>query len=69
MILLMTLKIHLKENYLTSLLISIFKNIRNPGNDVYAGCKIDYRGEDVNVDIFIKVLLGNFTALKGVGII
>ena len=69
MILLMTLKIHLKENYLTSLLISIFKNIRNPGNDVYAGCKIDYSGEDVNVDIFTKVLTGNYAALKGVGII
>jgi hypothetical protein len=32
-----------------------------PGKDVYAGCKIDYAGDDVNVDNFIKVLTGDDT--------
>jgi len=29
-----------------------------PGRDVYAGCKVDYKGDDVNPDTFIDVLTG-----------
>jgi glycosylphosphatidylinositol transamidase (GPIT) subunit GPI8 len=32
-----------------------------PGVDVYAGCKIDYRGADVNAANFLGILLGNGT--------
>lgn len=34
---------------------------RGPGKDVYAGCKIDYSGDDVNPETFTNVLLGNGT--------
>eukprot|EP00928_Gymnodinium_smaydae_P078884 TRINITY_DN62942_c0_g1_i1.p1 TRINITY_DN62942_c0_g1~~TRINITY_DN62942_c0_g1_i1.p1 ORF type:complete len:445 (+),score=130.75 TRINITY_DN62942_c0_g1_i1:67-1401(+) len=39
---------------------------KGTGKDVYAGCKIDYKGKDVNPDQFMKVLTGNATgkALK-----
>mmetsp|Transcript_68802 Transcript_68802/g.128386 ORF Transcript_68802/g.128386 Transcript_68802/m.128386 type:complete len:448 (+) Transcript_68802:75-1418(+) len=37
---------------------------KGPGVDVYAGCKIDYKGEDVNVKNFLKVLTGD-TSAKG----
>jgi len=33
-----------------------------PGVDVYAGCKIDYKGKDVNAANFIKVLSGDTSA-------
>jgi legumain len=33
-----------------------------PGVDVYAGCKIDYKGEDVTPDNFIKILEGKKTS-------
>ncbi|KAJ4708156.1 Vacuolar-processing enzyme [Melia azedarach] len=40
--------------------------INNPhGNDVYKGVPKDYTGEDVTVDNFLAVILGNKTALKG----
>mmetsp|Transcript_5297 Transcript_5297/g.11703 ORF Transcript_5297/g.11703 Transcript_5297/m.11703 type:complete len:445 (-) Transcript_5297:73-1407(-) len=35
---------------------------KGPGVDVYKGCKIDYKGEDVNVDNFLKVLTGDSSA-------
>jgi len=50
----------------------IANNNRNPfpgqifnkpdGPDVYAGCKISYRGKDVNKDTFLKVLKGDTSA-------
>jgi legumain len=33
-----------------------------PGKDVYAGCKIDYRGKEVTGENFIKVLSGDSSA-------
>lgn len=33
--------------------------------DVYAGCEVDYRGEDVTPDTFVNVLLGNSSGLGG----
>ncbi|DBA04769.1 TPA: hypothetical protein N0F65_004406 [Lagenidium giganteum] len=33
--------------------------------DVYDGCKVDYRGDDVTPQMFIDVLLGNKTATGG----
>jgi len=33
-----------------------------PGVDVYAGCKIDYKGKDVNAANFLKVLSGDASA-------
>jgi legumain len=33
-----------------------------PGVDVYAGCKIDYKGKDVNAANFLKVLSGDTSA-------
>jgi len=32
-----------------------------PGIDVYAGCKIDYKGKDVNVDKYIGIITGTGT--------
>ena len=34
----------------------------DPGDDVYAGCEIDYRGKDVSADNFIGLLLGDGTS-------
>ncbi len=59
----------------------VANNIKNPfkgkvfnkptykeaGVDVYAGVKIDYKGSNVDPNIFIDVLLGNKTAVKGKG--
>lgn len=33
--------------------------------DVYSGCVIDYRGEDVTPDNFVNVLLGNASDVEG----
>ncbi|GLD99563.1 hypothetical protein PINS_up008289 [Pythium insidiosum] len=33
--------------------------------DVYAGCHVDYRGDDVTPDMFLSVLLGDDNATKG----
>merc|ERR1719296_592537 len=33
-----------------------------PGTDVYEGCKIDYKGKDVNAANFLKVLSGDTSA-------
>ncbi len=38
-----------------------------PGVDVYAGVKIDYKGADVTPKIFLSVLEGNRTAVAGKG--
>mmetsp|Transcript_63081 Transcript_63081/g.150352 ORF Transcript_63081/g.150352 Transcript_63081/m.150352 type:complete len:455 (-) Transcript_63081:165-1529(-) len=35
---------------------------KGPGVDVYEGCKLDYKGKDVNVQNFLKVLTGDKTA-------
>jgi len=40
---------------------------RPSGPDVYAGVHIDYRGDDVTPDNFLKVLRGDKQALSGVG--
>jgi len=34
---------------------------KGPGKDVYAGCKIDYKGKQVNTEEFIGVITGNGT--------
>lgn len=36
--------------------------VGTPGYDVYDGCKIDYKGEDNNVDNFFKVMKGDASA-------
>jgi legumain len=45
------------------------KPARNASNvdagDVYSGCVVDYRGEDVTPDNFVNVLLGNATGVGG----
>jgi legumain len=38
-----------------------------PGVDVYNGVKIDYKGNDVTPELFLSVLEGNKTAVKGKG--
>lgn len=35
--------------------------------DVHAGCKVDYSGDDVTAELFLKVLTGNATNLPGSG--
>jgi len=35
------------------------------GDDVYAGCKIDYKGDDVNPANFLAILEGDATKVKG----
>ena len=37
------------------------------GQDVYAGCKIDYKGADVTSANFLKVLKGDAAGMKGIG--
>lgn len=37
------------------------------GEDVYPGCAKDYVGEDITAEIFLAVLTGNETAVKGHG--
>lgn len=37
------------------------------GEDVYAGCKIDYKGKDVTPETFISVLKGDSAAVEGKG--
>ena len=37
------------------------------GIDVYAGCKLDYTGEDVNPQVFLNVLKGDAAGNKGKG--
>ena len=39
----------------------------DPGVDVYAGVKIDYRGSDVTPTMFLNVLQGNSVAVAGKG--
>lgn len=39
----------------------------NKRGDVYANCKIDYRGKDVNPANFMAVLKGDAAAVKGIG--
>lgn len=34
----------------------------NEGIDVYKGCKIDYKGDDVTPENFLAVLKGDYTA-------
>ena len=36
-----------------------------PGNDVYRGCKIDYRGREVTPDNVINVIKGDAAAAGG----
>ena len=38
---------------------------KGPGINVYADCKIDYSGDDVNPTNFLHILKGNSTALPG----
>lgn len=38
-----------------------------PGVDVYAGCKIDYKGADVTPDLFIAVITGDKAKVAGHG--
>lgn len=38
-----------------------------PGKDVYASCKIDYKGADVTSANFLKVIKGDAAGMKGVG--
>ncbi|OXA60434.1 Legumain [Folsomia candida] len=40
---------------------------RPNGPNVYAGVEIDYKGDDVKPDVFLKVLLGDEKSLRGVG--
>jgi len=40
---------------------------KGKGVDVYATCKIDYKGGDVNPDVFLNVLKGDKDANKGKG--
>lgn len=37
------------------------------GTDVYNGCKIDYKGDDVTAENFMNILKGDEKAMKGVG--
>ncbi|KAF6216780.1 hypothetical protein GE061_001130 [Apolygus lucorum] len=37
------------------------------GTNVYAGVKIDYKGEDLTPENFLNVLSGNKTGMKGIG--
>ena len=44
------------------------KLINQPnGQDVYAGCKIDYKGVDVTPKNFLSVLKQDTAAMKGIG--
>lgn len=55
----------------------IANNSRNPikgkiynrpdGDDVYEGCKIDYRGNDVTPENWMKIMKGDKEGMKGVG--
>jgi len=38
-----------------------------PGVDVYAGCQVDYSGDDVTAENFLNILRGNSTAMHGIG--
>jgi len=40
---------------------------RPNGTNVYPGVKIDYKGEDVKPDVFLKVLLGDEKGVAGIG--
>ena len=42
-------------------------SFNDPGQDVYAGVKIDYKGSDVNPTTFLKVLEGDKAAVSGKG--
>ncbi|CAL9193441.1 unnamed protein product [Musa hybrid cultivar] len=63
------------ENIIIFMYDDIAKHVENPrpgiiinhpeGGDVYAGVPKDYVGDDVNVNNFFAVLLGNRTALTG----
>ncbi|OMO49942.1 Peptidase C13, legumain [Corchorus olitorius] len=65
------------ENIIVFMFDDIAFDISNPrpgiiinkpdGEDVYKGVPKDYTGEDVNVNNFLAVLLGNKTALTGQG--
>lgn len=37
------------------------------GEDVYAGCKIDYKGKDVTPEAFLNIMKGNAAANVGKG--
>lgn len=43
------------------------KPTSGPGKDIYAGCKIDYKGADVNSANFLKVIKGDAAGVKGKG--
>lgn len=45
----------------------LFNSVGANATDVYAGCKVDYSGNDNNSTNFLAVLTGNETAVKGVG--
>jgi len=65
------------ENIITFMYDDIANSTENPtkgiiinhpnGNDVYAGVKIDYVGDDVNPKNFLNVITGNARAMKGIG--
>jgi len=40
----------------------------DPGVDVYDGCKVDYKGNDVTAKNFLAVLTGDVAAMKGKGV-
>jgi legumain len=44
--------------FFTAVLLFI---LSGPGKDVYKGCQIDYKGEDVTPEIFLKILQGQET--------
>lgn len=43
------------------------KPSQGPGQDYYEGVHIDYKGKDVTPENFLKVLLGNKSAMNGIG--
>lgn len=45
----------------------LFNKPSSQGVDVYAGCNIDYRGQDVTAQLFLDVLQGNKAAVAGKG--
>lgn len=65
------------SNIVTMMYDDVANNPSNPkkgqlfnkpnGPDVYNGIMIDYKGEDVNSENFLKVLSGDVTAMQGIG--
>ena len=52
--------VHAQENPIPGKLFN-----KPNGTDVYAGCKIDYEGDDCNSKNFINVLKGNSSGIVG----